>query len=68
MQILTGVQLMNEVSVAGRDFGVTIIRIWASPAGEIIGRYGTLLRRTDGEVLGRAVRKDKPAVRVAGLS
>lgn len=35
-------------------------------AGEVMGRYGTLFMGTDGEVRGKAARKDKPVARVVG--
>lgn len=37
-------------------------------AGEVMGRYGTLLMEADGEVLGKAARKDKPVAKVVGPS
>lgn len=37
-------------------------------AGEVMGRYGTLFRPTDPEVLGKAAMKDEPLAGVTGLS
>lgn len=37
-------------------------------AGEVMGRYSTLFMGTDGEVRGKAARKDKLVARVVGPS
>lgn len=68
MGILARAQLMNRVNVAGGDSGVSV-RSVSGCQGLLVrswGRYGTLFMGTDGEVRGKAARKDKPVARVVG--